>query len=391
MRAKLTKRQIDVLAPSTKTRTVWDTDLKGFGLRISPGGTKAYVVKYRYRNKQHWHTIGKHGRGWTADLARKEVTRIFGEIAQGHNPLAKNARWGRSPTVSDTLDRYLEEHVAIHNKKRTREEVNRIVRTKIRPTFGHLKVVEVTKSEIQSWHLTMQLTPREANHALAVLSKCMSLCANIWGYIQSNPCLGLPRFRENSRDRFFDASELKRLGAAIRQSRNENLIGPKELTVVELLALTGCRRSEILGLTWQEVDLDSGFLRLRDAKTGDRLVPLGQPAIDLLKDMRRPLSPDEIVIQRNAGGEPVSPNTLYKAWKRLCNLARLEDANLHDLRHTTGTIGGQSGANAFEVRDLLGHRGIAMTARYVGRGTQESRRLADSVSRRIFEAMGHIE
>jgi integrase len=84
---------------------------------------------------------------------------------------------------------------------------------------------------------------------------------------------------------------------------------------------------------------------------------------------------------------PLSPWVVEKAWSRLRTAAKLADVRLHDFRHTVGTYGGQAGFNAFVVRDLLGHKTLAMTGRYVERDTDPLRTAADAVSGRIAAAM----
>lgn len=79
---------------------------------------------------------------------------------------------------------------------------------------------------------------------------------------------------------------------------------------------------------------------------------------------------------------------LEKAWGRLRKASGLTDARLHDLRHTVGTFAGQAGANAFLVRDKLGHKTLAMTGRYVNRDSHPLRDLSDRVENRIAGALG---
>jgi integrase len=78
---------------------------------------------------------------------------------------------------------------------------------------------------------------------------------------------------------------------------------------------------------------------------------------------------------------------LEAAWHKIRAAALLEDVRLHDLRHTVGTYAGQSGANAFLVRDLLRHKNLAMTGRYVNRADDPVRTLSDQVGERISAAM----
>jgi integrase len=209
--------------------------------------------------------------------------------------------------------------------------------------------------------------------------------AEIWGLrpTHSNPCRGVRPFPERKRERFLNADELSRLGAALADETHPEL--PSVITAVRLLALTGCRVGEILALKWDHVDLKAGLLRLADAKAGPRNVTLGAPAISLLAEL--PKDRSSYVVWGSKPDMPLTIWTLEDAWKRIREAAKLTDARLHDLRHTVGTYAGQAGLNAFIVRDLLGHKTLAMTGRYVERDADPMRAAADSVSGRIAAAM----
>ncbi len=89
--------------------------------------------------------------------------------------------------------------------------------------------------------------------------------------------------------------------------------------------------------------------------------------------------------------EPLTTNQLENAWRHLREKAGVPDGRLHDFRHTTGTYAAQAGLNAFMVRDLLGHKTMAMTGRYVEKATEPLRAAADAVSGRVAAAMGQHE
>jgi integrase len=86
-------------------------------------------------------------------------------------------------------------------------------------------------------------------------------------------------------------------------------------------------------------------------------------------------------------GQPLTVNYMEKGWRRLREKAGVPDARLHDFRHTTGTYAGQAGLNAFMVRDLLGHKTLAMTGRYVERATDPHREAATMVANRVARAL----
>ncbi len=156
------------------------------------------------------------------------------------------------------------------------------------------------------------------------------------------------------------------------------------MNTIRLLAVTGMRLGEVLGLRWQDVDLDAGVIRLADAKAGARTVPLGTAALTLLANMERT---GEFVVHGTDPNAPLLVSRVEAAWRRLRKQAGISNARLHDFRHTTGTYAAQAGFNAFLVRDLLGHKTLAMTGRYVERAPEPVRAAANAVAGRVADAM----
>ena len=133
------------------------------------------------------------------------------------------------------------------------------------------------------------------------------------------------------------------------------------MAAIRLLALTGCRRSEILELRWDDVDRTAGELRLRDAKAGPRMVPLTAPVLRVLEGI--PRSPDDtrVVPGGNGNGRPLS---LFYYWGAVRERAGLDDVRIHDLRHSYASRALALGESLSAIGRLLGHRHVVSTARY---------------------------
>ena len=208
----------------------------------------------------------------------------------------------------------------------------------------------------------------------------------------TNPCQHIKRYNEKSRERFVADSEFCELGRILAKAEQEQTESPHVINAIRLLAFTGCRLSEVLSLKWRDVDLQSGVLNLSDTKTGKRTQVLGTPAISLLAGL--PKTPGSVwVFPRRADtAEHIRVNHVERAWRlRIRKAAGLDDVRLHDLRHTVGTYAGQTGANAFLIRDKLGHASTAMTNRYVNRDDDPLRKLSNQVEGRIASAMAGEE
>ena len=387
-KARLTKRLIEGLtAKGERELWVWDSELPGFALRVKPSGVKSYVVQYRNAHRRPRKiTLGRHG-VLTPEAARRTARQTLAAIERGEDPAEDRRTKRDAETVAQLCDRYLTEHVDIHNKPSTRKQIHRMVETKIKPLLGRRPIESVTRADIADIHSRLRAAPYEANRVVAALSKMFNL-AELWGLRRdgSNPCRHIKRNGESRRERFLIDAELARLGRVLAEAEQEGSERPAAIRIIRLLAFTGCRCSEILNLRWEDVDLDQSVIRLPDAKAGARSVPLAAPAHALLAAMSNGVSAGPLWIDE-ATEEPLTYGQVNYAWRHIRRRAKLEDVRLHDLRHTVGTYAGQAGLNAFMVRDLLGHKTLAMTGRYVEKHTDPLRAAADQVVARIANAL----
>ena len=178
----------------------------------------------------------------------------------------------------DALFETVAQEVLVHYKRLWKPgtlKANRIcLHRQILPHFAGRMISAITRQDVAAWFRSLHATPAAANRSAPVLSVIMQK-AESWGYgpENSNPCAGVRRYRETSRERFLLPEEYRSLAAVLarRQSRQ-----PPRTAAMQLLLLTGCRKSEIIMLRW--TDYRGGTLFLRDSKTGPRTAWLAQAA-----------------------------------------------------------------------------------------------------------------
>ncbi len=385
MKGKITKRLIDTMGAGAKDLFVWDTELIGFGLKVTPAGRKIYICQYRAGGRVRRYTIGLHGH-YTPEEARREAARVLGKVADGQDPLKEKTDYRKAPILKELAERYLEEHAATKKKLSSYKRDKSLIDRFIVPALGWKKVDEVTRGEVAKLHHDIgQATPIQANRALACLSKMMTMAIR-WGWKadETNPCRLIERYKENKRERFLSGDELARLGAALAEVEREGSELPSVVTAVRLLLFTGCRRDEILSLKWEHVDFQMGCLRLPDSKTGSRMVTLATPASEVLASTERLLGNPYVCPGMRAGGHLVG---ITRPWERICERAGLVGLRLHDLRHSFASVGAAAGLGLPIIGKLLGHTQAATTQRYAHLHQDPLRAAAEEITQRIAEAL----
>ena len=357
---KLAKRVVDRLAVDGKDAVFWDRDLPGFGVRVYPSGRKVYVVQSRFGGKSRRVTVGRHG-DITPDQARKAAVNLIVRIKSGE-PLVDEEPEA-PPTVAVLAERYLREYVAIHCKPITVKHYGLMVRKHIVPALADLRVSEVQRKHILQFQYGLRDMPTVANRTVDILVKMFNL-AELWEMRPPgrNPCRSVRRYKVNPRrERFLTPEELARLGRTLDLAPAERLASRHAAAAIRLLVLTGCRRNEILGLAWDDLDFEAGEMRLADSKTGARIVPLPPAAAELLADLPRIDGNPWVFPGKSKGTHLVNIND---SWNRVRRHAGLEGVRLHDLRHTFASRALAIGEGLPMIGELLGHRKIDTTARY---------------------------
>ena len=366
---------------------VWDSEIPGFGLRVTPAGHKSFVLSYRVHGRKKLMKLGVFGQ-ITLAQARKKARRELGTIADGGDPLKarreKRAKDASSMTMTELVDLYKELHLP-KLKPSTRKGYRVALNQDILPALGNRRVDSIQQQDVARLHLARRSTPGAANTTLTVLSGLFTL-AQAHGLREqgSNPCRGVKRFRQNNRERFLSFEEIERLGQALDVVEQDKSVHPSSILAIRLLLLTGARKSEILNLRWEEVSFERRCLRLMDSKTGEKTILLSAPALELLSKAPR-VEGNPHVCFGEVEGQPFK--NLYHGWMRVCELAELEDVRIHDLRHSFASVGAIGGWSLPMIGALLGHRKAETTARYAHLSESPVHEAAEAISGQIAAAL----
>lgn len=393
MAGKITKRTVDAAEAGEKDSFLWDAELKGFGLKVTPKGKKVYVLQYRFQGVLRRYTIGAQGSPWTPEKARFEALRLLGRVKDGNDPATSKQNDKDAMSVSQLCDIYLVEGINGKKASTLATDKGRIERH-IKPLLGRKRVKDLNLNDIKKFmgdvatgktaadiktgkHGRARVTGGEgtANRTAGLLGGILSFAID-GGIRSDNPVHGVKRFAEKRSERFLSPKELARLGDALL-SAERNGENQTAINAIRLLILTGCRKSEILTLQWSHVNFQAGYLELPTSKTGQKRVPIGAPSLELLGSLSRLDGNPYVLPGEKAGKHFIG---LPRAWKRIRESADLHNVRLHDLRHSFASVGAGAGIGLVVVGKLLGHRNPSTTARYAHIADDPAKAAADRIS-----------
>ena len=283
--------------------------------------------------------IARHGEMDLAQ-ARRRARDLLARIRAGGNPADDIQRERETQTLREFADEYLRRSEP-HWKPSGRRTVRIYLKARILPAFGRMPLDRIGPEDVAAWFdAASKDKPGAANRAFEILRAMMNR-AEEWGLRErgTNPCLGIAKNPRKQVARFLDMDELARLGRALDDNEAR---WPEAVAAIRLLALTGCRRSEVLDLRWR--DIGEVAIALEDSKTGPRAVPLGEAAWALIKGLHGARDPDGFLFPRHAGGR--GKWSLTNCWRTVCANAGLGRLRLYDLRHTAASQAVMAGENA---------------------------------------------
>jgi integrase len=406
--AKLNKSAIDSMAtPPTGQAFLWDSELRGFGVRVVPSGLRAFILQYRNaEGRSRRIVIGRYG-VLSVDQARALAKIKLGEVAAGGDPADDRAKAKAAMTIKEVCDWYLEnaQSGAILGRKHRAIKASTLamdrsrIETHIKPLIGTRQVRALKTSDIEKMQTDIATGktargrtegrrggPATGGHGVAgrTVSTLKSILAHAVRYdlIETNPAASVRRIAAKPRTRRLSSTELQALGEAIRAA-DRNELNPTGVAAVTVLLLTGYRISEVIGMERSWLQAEQGVVHFPDTKTDGQVRPISQAAIAVLTALPQqrglPLFFPSDLVDRPYSGVP-------ETLRALCAMAGINGVTPHVLRHTFASIAGELGFSELTIRAMLGHGARGSTQNYVH--IDEALRLAvDKVSRQIADLL----
>jgi integrase len=344
-------------------------------------------------------TLGRHGQ-LTADQARAAADKVISAATLGADPAADRMKARADLTIAALCELYFAEGCT--TKKSTTLYTDRgRAKRHIVPLLGSKRAGSLTRADVERFladiatgktartektrargKAVVRGGPGTATRTVGLLGAIFTFAVSR-GLRSDNPVRGVKRFKDRKMERFLSAEELGALGDALRA---EDVAGGNAAAtdVIRLLVVTGCRKNEIQQLQWSEVDVRLSCLRLKDSKTGQKVVPVGAAALTILSKISKGNSGFVFPAQ----GDDSKPfQGVDKTWNVVRSVAGLPDVRIHDLRHTYASTGLLAGYSLPVLGKLLGHADASTTQRYAHIADSPMRLAADTIAAAIEGAM----
>jgi integrase len=447
MSDRLSSAIADAAQPRDARYTIWDSELRGFGLRIEPTGAKTFVVKYRAGDRgrnapQRLMSLGRYPTAKVSD-ARKDARKKLGAVLNGQDPASDLAARRREMTVRQLVELYEEEGLVVQRGARigtpmkplTAQYTMARLRHHVVPLLGSRRVSELNEGDIEAF--ARGVAKGKTANGTGVLDgprrriivrggegaarKCVRDLSAVLAFalrrriVRANPvATASVRKTDGRRVRFLSGEEIGRLGHAFEDlgSNDQTAVGtdgkpqrpinharglnkrgkplpplnPKALNMTRLWALTGCRRNEIASLRWDAVDVARGLLIFEDTKTGRSVRPLAAPAAALLQTLaeQRGASPYVFPAERGDGHFTGTK----RIWPEVVKRAVLPGVSPQTLRHSLGAAAASSGEGLLLVGAILGHVNARSTQIYAHVDRDPARLAADRATAAFADALG---
>ena len=401
MKQKITKTLIEEIIPKTESYEIYDTEIKGFLVRILPSGTATYMLAYRWHGKKTRVTIGRCTVLKTAQ-AREAAKNLLADLTKGIDPGEKKRELKKpvpAAAVRHTLKSFIDDEYQSWCEAHKDDGVATVKR--IRAAFKDF--LDTPLTEIDSLAASRWRTKRlEAGKAATTINRDINALRSLfstaveWKYIHIHPLEGfqqlpdkgipLTRYLSNDEEsRLYEAleareqekSEARNRGDAWREKRGYPPLPTSAdplLPMVVVSLNTGIRWGALTQLKWPDIDFDKQILTIRkeiEKTKQNRYMPLNSKVVAALEEWKKVNTKGNKTNQSQELSGLIFPSrddevrdNVKKSWAGVKARANITNFRWHDLRHTFASKLVMRGVDLNTVRELMGHSDIKMTLRY---------------------------
>jgi integrase len=386
---KLTKDIVfTTLADPVRDVYLWDATLPGFGIKITPAGSRVALYQYRNDGRTRRLTIGKLSDALTIEQARKKAKEGAAALLDGIDPHGEKIIRRNALSIGDLLDLYLKSAAFTDKAESTRQTDSGRIERHLRPLLGNQIADTVTPDQIAKARnaiidgKTAKVAKTANKRGKSIVRggtgaarKSIVLLRAIYNWaigeslLTHNPATKVELDQDGRRDVIIDEAQYIALFNALDTLENQHQLAHAAADAIRLIAFTGARRGEIVGLRWRHIDRAAGRIVISKAehKTGrktqaPRIIGLSPESLEII-DRQEQREPDDLVFEPGRGEGGID---LRRPWRLARTTANLPaDFVLHGLRHSVGSHLAMGGANMAEIQTALGHRQLATAQRYI--------------------------
>ncbi|MBX9689091.1 MAG: site-specific integrase [Candidatus Obscuribacterales bacterium] len=372
-RLNLTKRKIEELPPAkSEKEQYWDTKSRGLYIQVSKHGAKSFYV----RRKIHGHSerlfLGRFPE-LTVEQARDKASEFHSSVAQGKN-LAESRRTELAEiTLGELFDQYLERHAK--KSRKTYDEIQKQFERSF-SHWKHRKLSSLNNDDVELLHRTIGDTRGQyaANRAIELLRAIYNKAVEWKLYKGDNPTETVTMFVERSRVRILQADEFERFFTAVEEEQDQDI---KDFVLI--LLYCGARKSNVLAMSWADIDLKAGTWTIPGEQTKNgqaQILPLTLRELEILERRNKAnKSKSKFVFHsdKSATGHLVEPK---RSWHNILERANIENFHLHDLRRSFASSMANTGANVALIQSAMNHKDLKTTLTVYAHTVKDAERLA---------------
>ena len=380
---KLTKSAVDAAQPQAEAVELRDTLVPGFLCKITPAGRKVFMIQYRTNaGERRKPSLGLYGE-LTVEQARSLAQEWLAQVRRGGDPAAEKAEARQAPTVKELCTKFMEDYSKKRNKLSTQAGYQAVINRNIIPLLGRKKVQDVKRPEIAGLMEKLSYKQTEANKVFSVLRKMFNM-AEVWGYRPdgTNPCRHVPMFPAGKSTHLISDEEMGNLFRQLDKIESEGLENYVIPLGIRLQFEFAGRRSEIIALEWNWVDLQNRRVVWPDSKTGGMSKPMSEEAYRLLSTAPRQEGSRYVLPSPSHAGKHLTTGEYYGGWSRALKAAGATHVGTHGIRHRSATDIANSGIPVKVGMALTAHKTVVMFMRYVHTEDKPVREAAELVANR---------
>lgn len=376
-RIRFTKAAIEALTvqPGQVRSVYYDDKSRGLCVMVSTKIKTFYLLR-KHQGKTERLLIGRFP-DTTIEQARTRASQINSELDSGINRNDFKRKRRTELTLDDLHHLYMERHALPRNRKPQNALSNYRLYLS---SWGSRRLSEITRRDVQAHiaKLAKDISPATANIALTLLRTMYNRAIDWELFEDKNPTANIPKYAEQSRDRFLYGDELQRFLKVVNALENVTM-----RDFFMMLLATGARKSNVLAMRWADVNLYEGIWRVPDTKNGEPYqVALASPARDILERRLQHRSSEWVFPADSKSGHLEEPK---KAWAAILEAGELENLRMHDLRRTFGSFMAAQGASLQMIGKALGHKSQEATLIYARLNLDPVRQAVNAAASAMFQ------